>query len=187
MSVLGIIGIILALFVFIYLGYKGWDVAYVVIIAVVIVAAFNAQNITEAFVSTFMQGAADILINLYPIFITGAIFGAVYSCSGAGDAIAGGISRLFTRDKGSLEGKRGAWGITFICSIVFSLLNYTGIDAMIGLFVMYPIIVTVERCVRKTIPVLLMACYGIANGPRGNSKQAGIGNECPGGPAPQPD
>lgn len=168
MSVLGIIGIILALFVFIYLGYKGWDVAYVVIIAVVIVAAFNAQNITEAFVSTFMQGAADILINLYPIFITGAIFGAVYSCSGAGDAIAGGISRLFTRDKGSLEGKRGAWGITFICSIVFSLLNYTGIDAMIGLFVMYPIIVGFLRKAnipRKTIPVLLMACYGIANGP----------------------
>ena len=163
---LGIIGILIALFIFIYLGYKGWDVAYVAILAVIIIAVFNTQNITDAFVSVFIQGAANILINLYPIFITGAIFGAVYSCSGAGDAIAGGISRLFT--KGSLEGKKGAWGITLICAIVFSLMNYTGIDAMIGLFVMYPIIVGFLRKAnipRKTIPVLLMACYGIANGP----------------------
>ena len=163
---LGIIGILLALFIFIYLGYKGWDVAYVAILAVIIIAAFNAQNITDAFISVFMQGASNILINLYPIFITGAIFGAVYSCSGAGDAIAGGISRLFTQ--GSLEGRKGAWGITLICAIGFSLMNYTGIDAMIGLFVMYPIIVGFLRKAnipRKAIPVLLMACYGIANGP----------------------
>lgn len=166
MSALGIIGIILALFIFIYLGYKGWNVAYVVIIAVIIVAIFNAQNITEAFVNTFMKGAADILINLYPIFITGAIFGAIYSCSGAGDAIAEGISKLLT--KGSLEGKRGAWGVTLVCAIVFSIMNYTGIDAMIGLFVMYPIIVGLLRKAnipRKAIPVLLMSCYGVANGP----------------------
>jgi len=166
MSVLGILGILLALAVFIFLGYKGWDVAYVVIIAVIIVALFNVQNITDAFVVTFMDGAANILKNLYPIFITGAIFGAVFSCSGAGDAIAGGISKVLAR--GSLEGKRGAWIITLICAIVFSLMNYTGIDAMIGLFAMYPIIVGLLRKAnlpRRAIPVLLMACYGIANGP----------------------
>ena len=159
MSILGVIGILLALAVFIFLGYKGWDVAYVVIIAVIIVALFNAQNITDAFVVTFMDGAANILKNLYPIFITGAIFGAVFSCSGAGDAIAGGISRVLA--KGSLEGRRGAWIITLICAIVFSLMNYTGIDAMVGLFAMYPIVVGLMRKAdlpRRAIPVLLMAC-----------------------------
>ncbi|MBE6009601.1 MAG: GntP family permease [Lachnospiraceae bacterium] len=166
MSVLGIIGIIIALFLLIYLGYKGWDVAYVAIIAVIVIAVFNAQNITETFVNTFMQGASGILMNLYPIFITGAIFGAVFGCSGAGDSIASAITKVLVKD--DLSGKKGPWVVTLVCSIVFSILNYTGVDAMIGLFAMYPIIVGLMRKAdlpRRGIPVLLMACYGIANGP----------------------
>lgn len=166
MSILGIIGIVLGLAILIYLGYKGWDVAYVAILSVIVIAAFNAQNITDAFVSTFMQGAANIFTNLYPIFITGAIFGAVFSCAGAGDAIAGGITKVLAR--GSMDSNRGAWVVTLICAIVFSLMNYSGVDAMVGLFAMYPIIVGLLRKTnlpRRAIPVLLMSCYGIANGP----------------------
>ena len=166
MSVLGITGIIIALFLLIYLGYKGWDVAYVAIIAVIVIAVFNAQNITDTFVNTFMQGASGILVNLYPIFITGAIFGAIFGCSGAGDSIASAITKVLVKD--DLSGKKGPWVVTLVCSIVFSILNYTGVDAMIGLFAMYPIIVGLMRKAdlpRRGIPVLLMACYGIANGP----------------------
>ncbi len=166
MNILGIIGILLGLAVLNYAVYKGWDIAYIAILSVIIIAAFNSQNITDAFISTFMQGAAGIFTNLYPIFITGAIFGAVYSCAGASDAIAGGITKVLAR--GSLEGNRGIWIVTLICAIVFSLMNYSGVDAMVGLFAMYPIIVGLMRKTnlpRRAIPVLLMSCYGIANGP----------------------
>lgn len=167
MSILGIIGIVLALAALIYLGYKGWDVAYVAILAVIIIAVFNAQNITSAFVGTFMQGAANIFTGLYPIFITGAIFGAVFSCAGAGDAIANGIAKVLTRGE-STDTRKGAWIVTLISAIVFSLMNYSGVDAMIGLFAMYPIIVGLLRrydLPRRVLPALLMSCYGIANGP----------------------
>jgi len=170
MSVLGIIGIVIALAALIYLGYKGWDVAYVAILAVIIIAVFNSQNITNAFVGTFMKGAANIFTGLYPIFITGAIFGAVFSCAGAGDSIANGIAKLFTRksENGIIDSKKGAWIVTLISAIVFSLMNYAGVDAMIGLFAMYPIIVGLLRTYnlpRRVLPALLMSCYGIANGP----------------------
>ena len=47
-------------------------------------------------------------------------------------------------------------------------MNYAGVDAMIGLFAMYPIIVGLLRTYnlpRRVLPALLMSCYGIANGP----------------------
>lgn len=169
MSILGIVGIVLALGVLIYLGYKGWDVAYVAILSVIIIAVFNAQNITDAFVGTFMKGAANIFTGLYPIFITGAIFGAIFSCAGAGDAIARGIANVFARkNTAGNDATRGAWIVTVVSAIVFSLMNYAGVDAMIGLFAMYPILVGLLRTYdlpRRALPALLMSCYGIANGP----------------------
>ena len=166
MEVLSVIGIVIGLILLIYLGYKGWDVAYVAILSAIVVAAFNFQNITSALISTFIQGAVGIFSSLYLIFITGAIFGSVFGISGAGDSIANGIMRMFVRD--NLDGKKGAWIGAIVCGIIFSIMNYFGIDAMVGMFAMYPIIVGLLRKInapRRVIPVLLMSCYGVANGP----------------------
>jgi H+/gluconate symporter-like permease len=47
-------------------------------------------------------------------------------------------------------------------------MSYSGVDAKVGLFALYPIIVGLMRKTnlpRRAIPVMLMSCYGIANGP----------------------
>ena len=166
MEVLSVVGIVIGLILLIYLGYKGWDVAYVAILSAIIVAIFNFQSITDSLVSTFIQGAVGIFSSLYLIFITGAIFGSVYGVAGAGDAIANGIMKIFVRN--NLDGKKGAWIVAIVCGVIFSIMNYFGIDAMVGMFAMYPIIVGLLRKInapRRVVPVLLMSCYGVANGP----------------------
>lgn len=162
MMAIGLIGILIGIVLLNWLSFKGWSMCYVAIGAAVLVAVFNWMAPQQAYVETFMSGAANILIMTYPILLSGSLFAAVFSLSGAAVTIAKTLLRLFAR-KG-MSGDRGCWVVATVSILFFTLMMLGGVDAMAVQIAVLPIIISLLRecnLTRRGIPLLLMAAYSV--------------------------
>lgn len=124
---MGLLGILLALVVLMWLSFRGWSVLLLAPAAALLVAAFSSEPLLAHWTHTFMGSAAGFVASFFPLFLLGALFGKLMEDSGSVAAIA----RFMTATLGT---KRA------ILSVVLAgaLVTYGGVSLFVAFFVIGP-------------------------------------------------
>ena len=85
---MGLLGILVALGLLIWLAYRGWSVLLLAPAAAILAAGLAGQPLLAHWTQTFMGSAARFLMQFFPIFLLGALFGKLMEDSGSMSAIA---------------------------------------------------------------------------------------------------
>ena len=144
MQIIGLLGIFLALILFIVLVYKGCLSYWAVMICVAVVALTNQMNLLEAFTGTFLNGLTELIFSLFSIIFLGAIFGRLFSDTGAASSIANFLINRFLPED---QAKNKVFTAVLILFIFSGLCTMGGIDGYIAIFTLVPIFMLVaKRC-----------------------------------------
>ena len=85
---MGLLGILIALGLLIWLAYRGWSVLLLAPAAAVLAAGLAGEPLLAHWTQTFMGSAARFVMQFFPIFLLGALFGKLMEDSGSVTAIA---------------------------------------------------------------------------------------------------
>jgi len=85
---MGLLGILLALGLLIFLAFRGWSVLLLAPAAALVAAAAAGEPLLAHWTETFMGGAAKFLAQFFPLFLLGALFGKLMDDSGSVETIA---------------------------------------------------------------------------------------------------
>ncbi len=124
---MGLLGILLALGLLIWLAYRGWSVLLLAPAAALVAAAIAREPLLAHWTQTFMGSAAQFLAQFFPLFLLGALFGKLMDDSGSVDAIA----RFMTERLGT---GRAVLAVVLAGAVV----TYGGVSVFVALFVLGP-------------------------------------------------
>lgn len=162
-DIIGLLGIFVAFFVVIFFTYKGFHLAYVVMVACLIVLVTNSMPIMQTFNETIMPAVGTQAATLLPLYLFGAIFGKMFIDSGAAHSLSRFLLNLLGRNA-TAQAKRM---IGFTCVIIMNVIfNYVGVDPFASLFTMIGIAtgIMVEADIpRKYMPVMLVLGSTLGN------------------------
>ena len=85
---MGLLGILVALGLLIWLAYRGWSVLLLAPAAAILAAGLPGDPLLAHWTQTFMASAAQFVMQFFPIFLLGALFGKLMEDSGSVSAIA---------------------------------------------------------------------------------------------------
>ena len=124
---MGLLGIVCALGLLMWLSFRGWSVLVLAPLAALLACAFSGEPLLAHWTLTFMAGAAGFIAQYFPLFLVGAIFGKLMDDSGAVQTIAAAMTDWL--------GARRA-----IVAIVLAgaLLTYGGVSLFVAFFVLAP-------------------------------------------------
>ncbi len=152
---LSVIFIILTLALVMFLVFKKVNIVIASIIASIVLAVLDGQNVVTAMSETFMTGTANYVKNFFLLFFVSALFGKMMESTGAAAAIARGLANL-------LGEKYAILGVLFAGMV----LCYGGISALVIAFTMYPLTLAVFKRAnlpRRLIPGAIAAgCFTFA-------------------------
>ena len=150
MTVIGILGILAAFVLLIYMIMKGVNIFLTAFLCVVVVAVTGQIGLYEAFKVDYMTGFADFFKANFLIFLTGTLLGKAMDVTGA----AKGIAKLIVRILGD--------NLAFISvPLACGILCFGGVSAFVCSFAVFPIALQVFRAAdlpRNYIPAAL--CFG---------------------------
>lgn len=131
---MGLLGIIIALALLMWLAYRGWSTLLVAPAAALVAAALSGEPLLAHWTITFMQGAARFFAQWFPLFLLGGLFGKLMDDSGSITSIANFLSeRLGTRN-------------TILSVVIASaVVTYGGISVFVAFFVLVPMAQTMFR------------------------------------------
>ena len=96
---MGLLGILLALALLMWLAYRGWSILLVSPLAALVAAAISGEPLLAHWTQTFMGGAARFFLQWFPMFLLGGLFGKLMDDSGSISSIARFLTeRLGTRN-----------------------------------------------------------------------------------------
>src|SRR6516165_10545368 len=124
---MGLIGIVLALGLLIWLAYKGWSVLLLAPAAALLAAAIAGEPLLAHWTQTFMGSAAQFLAQFFPLFLLGALFGKLMEDSGSVGAIARWMSER-------LGPRRAVLAVV----LAGALVTYGGVSLFVAFFVLAP-------------------------------------------------
>src|SRR5262245_2800362 len=124
---MGLVGILVALGLLIWLSFRGWSVLLLAPAVALIAAAFAGEPLLAHWTQTFMGGAAQFIAQFFPIFLLGALFGKLMDDSGSVQAIARFMS-------GRLGHRRAMLAVV----LAGALVTYGGVSVFVALFVLPP-------------------------------------------------
>ncbi len=140
---MGLLGILLALGLLIWLAYRGWSVLLLAPAAALVAAAVSREPLLAHWTQTFMGSAAQFLAQFFPLFLLGALFGKLMDDSGSVEAIA----RFMTEKLGP---RRAMLAVVLAGAIV----TYGGVSLFVAFFVLAPMAQALFRA--ANIPRRLM-------------------------------
>ena len=155
MTAIGIIGIIVALVLFLVLVYKGVSSFIVAPVCAVVVAVTNAMSPVTTFY-TFAQGLGDMIVQLFAIVFLGAVLGKLYTDTKAAASIAKTLTVTFIAKR---KGKTQVRIAILIMMIIAGLMTMGGIDGFVLTFTTFPIAMIIAEMVkipRRFVPAMLM-------------------------------
>lgn len=155
MAAIGIIGIIIALILFLVLVYKGVSSYIVAPVCAVIIAVTNAMSPVETFY-TFAQGLGEMFIQLFALVFLGALLGKIYTDTKGAAAIAKTLSQAFIEKRSGDAQVRIA---VLIMLVIAGLMTMGGIDGFVLTFTTFPIAMIIAEMVdipRRFVPAMLM-------------------------------
>lgn len=126
--VLGFIGVLISLVFLIGMAYRGHSVVAIAPIAALIAVVFSGAPALATYTQIFMPALGGFIINFFPLFLAGAIFGRLMSVSGYAEDLARWIPRIF-----------GAKQAILVTALVTTLLTYGGVSAWVIAFTIFPI------------------------------------------------
>ncbi len=124
---MGLLGILISLALLIWLAYRGWSVLVLAPAAALAAAAFSREPLLAHWTQTFMGSAAQFVMQFFPIFLLGAMFGKLMEDSGSVEAIA----RFMT-------GKLGPQRASLAVVLAGALVTYGGVSLFVAFFVLAP-------------------------------------------------
>jgi H+/gluconate symporter-like permease len=124
---MGLLGILFALGLLIWLAYRGWSVLLLAPATALVAAAVAREPLLAHWTQTFMGSAALFLAQFFPLFLLGALFGKLMEDSGSVEAIA----RFMTERLGK---SRAILAVVLAGAIV----TYGGVSLFVALFVLAP-------------------------------------------------
>ncbi len=131
----GLIGIIVALALLIYLAYRGVSVLILApLMAVVAVLFEGGAPVLASYTQVFMRASGGFIIQYFPLFLLGAIFGKLMDDSGSAQSIARWTIARFGRE-------RSIPAVVLSCAV----LTYGGVSLFVVAFAIYPIAASLFR------------------------------------------
>ena len=97
----------IALGLLIWLAYRGWSVLLLAPAAAVLAAGFAGEPLLAHWTQTFMGSAARFIMQFFPIFLLGALFGKLMEDSGSVSAIANFMTERLGQRRAA--GSRARW------------------------------------------------------------------------------
>jgi H+/gluconate symporter-like permease len=122
-----VIGIILSLFLLMYMAYMGFSVILFAPVFGLLAASLQGLPVMPSYTELFMAKAVVYVKAFFPIFMLGAVFGKVMEDS----LLAKGISRSIIQQLGH---KRAMLAVVLSCAI----LTYGGVSLFVVVFAVYP-------------------------------------------------
>lgn len=131
----GIVGILVALLLLIYLAYRGLSVLLLAPLLSLLAVLFSrGEPLLASYTQVFMQALGGFVVLYFPLFLLGAVFGKLMEASGGANAIADWIV-------GKLGGQRAILAIVLACAV----LTYGGVSLFVVAFAVYPIAAALFR------------------------------------------
>src|ERR1700756_103732 len=124
---MGLLGILVALGLLIWLAYRGWSVLLLAPAAAILAAGLAGEPLLAHWTQTFMGSAARFIMQFYPIFLLGALFGKLVEDSGSVTAIAN-----FMTER--LGPRRAVLAVV----LAGALVTYGGVSLFVAFFVLAP-------------------------------------------------
>ncbi|MCR5082460.1 MAG: hypothetical protein K6B15_03205 [Parasporobacterium sp.] len=165
MEILGLIGIIVGLVVFLILVYRGNSPYWSAAISAAIIAVCNLMGPADT-VNNYAKGMADLVASMLPIILGGAILGRVFSTTGAAASMARFLTNKLVLKRNGETQIRVA---ILVVLIVSALCTMGGIDGYILTFTLIPICAVISEMVdiprrfiagMMTLNCAFMACPG---------------------------
>jgi len=124
---IGLLGILLGLALLVWLSFRGWSVLVLAPAAALIAAAAAREPLLANWTITFMGAAAGFILQFFPLFLLGAVFGKLMEDSGSVAAIA----KWMTERLGP---KRAVLAVVLAGAAV----TYGGVSLFVAFFVLLP-------------------------------------------------
>jgi H+/gluconate symporter-like permease len=124
---MGLLGILVALGLLIWLAYRSWSVLLLAPATALLAAAVAREPLLAHWTQTFMGSAAQFVAQFFPLFLLGALFGKLMDDSGSVQSIAG-----FMTER--LGERRSVLAVV----LAGALVTYGGVSLFVALFVLAP-------------------------------------------------
>jgi H+/gluconate symporter-like permease len=124
---MGLIGILLALGLLIWLAYRGWSILLLAPLGAMIAALLAGEPLLASWTQTFMRNAADFVAHFFPIFLLGALFGKLMEASGSVESIANYLTK-----------RLGTQRAVLAIVLAGALVTYGGVSLFVAFFVLAP-------------------------------------------------
>ncbi len=132
---MGVITILIALVVLMYLAYRGITLLILAPLMAVFAAALSGGlPLLAAYTQIFMVNMGEFIIAFFPLFLLGAVFGKLMDDSGSAKAIADGIIRWLGAEQAILA-------VVLCCAV----LTYGGVSLFVVAFAIYPVAASLFR------------------------------------------
>ena len=144
---MGLLGILLALALLMWLAYKGWSILLVSPLAALVAAAISGEPLLAHWTQTFMGGAARFFVQWFPMFLLGGLFGKLMDDSGSISSIA----RFLTERLGTRH-------TMFAVVLASALVTYGGVSVFVAFFVLVPMAKTMFQSAdlpRRLLPATI--------------------------------
>ncbi|MEJ0078739.1 MAG: GntP family permease [Alphaproteobacteria bacterium] len=140
---MGLLGILLALGLLIWLAYRGWSMLLLAPAAALLAAGISRQPLLASWTQTFMVSGAGFLAQFFPLFLLGALFGKLMDDSGSVSAIAR-----------TMTDRLGTHRTVLAVVLAGALVTYGGVSVFVAFFVLGPMAQQLFRA--SNIPRRLM-------------------------------
>jgi len=124
---LGLLGILVGLAGLVWFSYRGWSVLVLAPAAALVAAAFAAEPLLANWTITFMGAAAGFILQFFPLFLLGAVFGKLMEDSGSVAAIAQWMTQRLGPQRAILA-----------VVLAGALVTYGGVSLFVAFFVLVP-------------------------------------------------
>ena len=143
-----LIGVLVSLGLLIWLAYRGWSILLLAPAAAIFAALLAGDPALAHWTQTFMRSAAQFIMQFFPIFLLGALFGKLMEDSGSVTTIA-----RFMNEK--LGERRAVLAVV----LAGALVTYGGVSLFVAFFVIAPMAHALFRSAdipRRLMPAAIM-------------------------------
>ncbi len=131
---MSLFGIVLGLVLLMVLAYRGYSIIWVAPVCAIVVAVFSGYAILDAYIGDYMAGMADYVLQWFPAFFLGAVYGKVMDMTGSARSLGNALVKLI--------GSRFAVAAVVIPCLA---MTYGGISLFVVVFVIYPMGYSIYR------------------------------------------
>jgi H+/gluconate symporter-like permease len=131
---MGLLGIVVALALLIWLAYRGWSILLLAPAAALLASAFAREPLLAHWTQTFMGNAAQFLAQFFPLFLLGALFGKLMDDSGSVKAIAQAMTKTL-----------GPSNAVLAVILAGAAVTYGGVSLFVAFFVLAPMAIELFR------------------------------------------